>query len=619
MPLVTRFAPSPTGHLHLGGARSALFCWAFAKSMARRHGIDGRFMIRIEDTDQARSSEESARGILDDLAWLGIMWDDGPVLSSTHGKDGAKVTIGGDSRHVGPYFQAQRVAIYNAYLEHLVRAGRAYPAFESPAELELRRKTALAAKQNYKYQRPDDITFGVLAADRWARALAGERHVLRFAMPDHDIVVTDEILGQVRLAAGEIDDFVIRKADGFPTYHFAVVIDDELMGVTHVLRAQEHLINTPKHVALQAALTPLIAHDDAAGGGTGVAFRTPAYAHMPLIFNADGTKMSKRDKAKAARKALKDAMGKDKALSAAAIAAKCCLPEATITGFLAAESDAVETAEAIAPHFNVTLPEIEVWDFRKSGYLPEVITNFIALLGWSTGAKHDDGKDVEKFDMAYLAEHFSIKRIGKDAARFDRTKLLSFNADALSLLSDDEFFGRWQAWLAEWQPDTAAAIRTLLADRADTAAAQHALVHAARPRARTFSEAAKSISFALRADADVVFDQASVTKHLLAPCASADKALPPSPLTGLDVLRVLRDELAALPADRWTVPVLDALVPTVAAKHALALGAVAQPLRIALTGGTISPGVGHCCVILGLSRTMARLERCEREHAPRPA
>ena len=604
-PLITRFAPSPTGHLHIGGARSALFCWAFARSMARTHSIDGRFMIRIEDTDQARSSDESARGILDDLAWLGINWDDGPTLTTTHGK-----TIGGDSRHVGPYFQAQRVAIYNAYLEHLVRSGRAYPAFETTEELEVRRKTAIAAKQNYKYSRPADVQFGIFNADRWARAQSGERHVLRFAVADEPIVVHDQILGDVTLATGEVDDFVIRKADGFPTYHFAVVIDDELMGVTHVMRAQEHLINTPKHVTMQKALTRLRNNSDAASGSDGTPFRTPQYGHMPLIFNADGTKMSKRDKAKAARKALKDAMARDKSLTTAAISVRTNQPEATISAFLAAETDAVEIAEAIAPAFNVTLPEIEIWDFRRSGYLPEVITNFIALLGWSTGMKTPDGKDVEKFDMTFLAEHFSIDRIGKTSAKFDRVKLLSFNADAIGAMTDDQFWQRWTSWLAEFQPETAAKLHRF--GHVQHVAARSALVQAIKPRAKTLAEGHRSIAFALIADDAVAFDPAAVEKVLRSPALPADKSGLPTGKTCRDVLVLLR-ELLVVHSD-YSPESIDGIIPGFAAEHGLAMGAVAQPLRVALTGSTVSPGVGHCCAILEKTSVLARIDRCLATH-----
>jgi glutamyl/glutaminyl-tRNA synthetase len=170
--IVTRFAPSPTGHLHIGGARSALFCWAFARTQQDAQGRPGRFMIRIEDTDQARSSEESARGILEDLAWLGIDWDDGPTLETERCRDGEtkRERIGGDARGVGPFFQAQRVSLYNEQLERLVMMGRAYPAFESNEEVDAQRKAAVAAKKTYRYPRPADIEFGsfnAALAERW--------------------------------------------------------------------------------------------------------------------------------------------------------------------------------------------------------------------------------------------------------------------------------------------------------------------------------------------------------------------------------------------------------------------------------------------------------------------
>ena len=275
-PTITRFAPSPTGHLHIGGARTALLCWAYAK----KHG--GRFLLRVEDTDQQRSSESSTRGILEDLAWLGITWDDGPEINyEGH-------TIGGDSRKVGPYYQSQRIEHYNDAINKLIDEDKAYPAFETPEELEAKRKVAIDAKIGYKYDR---AALEIPKAERTKRLEAGEPHVVRFIMPDEPITVHDEILGEVTIKPEEFDDFIIRKRDGFPTYHLAVTVDDAMMGVTHVLRGQEHLINTPRHVALQ----------------TGLGYAHPVYAHMPLIFNADGSKMSKRDKDKAAKKACKDA------------------------------------------------------------------------------------------------------------------------------------------------------------------------------------------------------------------------------------------------------------------------------------------------------------------------
>ena len=610
--VVTRFAPSPTGHLHVGGARSALFCWAYAKKMG------GRFMIRIEDTDAARSSDESARGILDDLAWLGITWDDGPVLrvkalgtgvatatlrhralgeEAGRGGDG-EMTIGAGSRPVGPFFQAQRVPIYDAYIEHLFNMGRAYPAFETNEELDKARKEAQARKATFKYPRPADVKPGVRPTQRIARARGrdgrpGERHVVRFVMPDHSIAVQDEVLGEVKFAAGEVDDFVIRKADGLPTYHFAVVIDDELMGVTHVMRAQEHLINTPRHVALQQALTRLPQHERV-GERVGSAslptpFRTPVFAHMPLICNIDGSKMSKRDKAKAARKAVKDAMAKDKALTAEAAAARCGLAGNVFNTFLAGDSDQVEIAEAIAGPFGVALPEIEVWDYRASGYMPEAIVNFLGLLGWSTGEKLPDGKDKEKFDAAYLARAFSIERIGKQSAKFDRVKLLSFNGDYVAALSDEEFDTRARAWASAHRPAFAAAWAGL------EGAKRAALVRMAKGRCKTFSDLPKVAAFALAGDAELVYDGAAVEKHL-APGGAGHA-------TAAAFADWVRSQWAGDSA------AVDAWIKARAESTGAKMGDVAQPLRVALSGGTASPPLGDVAAVLGSRSVLARLGR----------
>jgi glutamyl/glutaminyl-tRNA synthetase len=562
---VTRFAPSPTGHLHIGGARTALFCWAFA----RRYG--GKFMIRIEDTDAARSSLESAKGILSDLAWLGIDNDLGPYLKP----DGSVGEHDWPDGRVGTFFQAKRVAIYNRFLEQLVRQGRAYPAFDTNEETEAQRRAAVAAKQTYRYPRPADVQPGVFTdalAARWARAQAGERHVIRFVAPAEEIVVPDQVLGDVKIASGELDDFVIRKADGFPTYHFAVVIDDELMGVTHVLRAQEHLANTPRHVALQRAL----------------GFRTPVYGHMPLIFNTDGTKMSKRDKAKAARKAAKDALAKG---GPAALTAAGLDPQA-LAPFLAGDNDSVDTAEQIAGKLKVALPEIEVWDFRRNGYLPEAINNFVSLLGWNPGMKLPDGKDLEKFDTAFLCQHFGIERIGKTNSKFDRAKLLSFNADFIGAMSDEAFADRFVAWMREHEPAAAAKIggmpRGLLV----------VLARAIKPRAKTLRDALASAAFALVGDDAVVFDDKAVQKNLLNPDPS-----------GLSLLKEIRGVLAGLAA--FTPEEVHGAVERFAAGKGFANpGPVAQALRVAMTGSGVSPGIGETLAVLGRASVLGRLDRC---------
>lgn len=587
-PIVTRFAPSPTGHLHVGGARTAMLCWAFAQNM-KRQGLDGRFMIRIEDTDQARSSDESAKGILDDLAWLGITWDDGPTLTTPAG-----ATIGGDSRNVGPYFQARRIDIYNAYIEHLVRCGRAYPAFETSDQLNADRKAAESKKQTYKYPRPSDVQLGVFNEQRWTRAKNGEPHVIRFVMPPTGITVTDLVLGEVKFAAGEVDDFVIRKQDGFPTYHFAVVIDDELMGVTHVMRAQEHLINTPKHVALQGALTRLKNDRDATSGSNGQPFRVPQYAHMPLIFNIDGTKMSKRDKAKAARKALKDLLTKDKTLAADAIASDLKLDAKLLADFIAAENDSLDIAQAVAAKFNVPLPEIEVWDYRKSGYLPHAITNFLSLLGWSPGLKDEQGKDIEKFDLSFLSQHFSIDRLGKTAAKFDRVKLLSFNADAIVALADHAFDRELTNWANQWEPTFAQRLKHIDGQR------RQSLMRACKPRCKTLRDAVKVMDFALTRDDQVTFDPAAVAKANLAAGA-----------TGHTAVSKFRAMLSELPASSAFEPAsIDAWIKSYADANQLKMGDVAQPIRVALTGTTVSPPLGDVVSVLGIAGALTRLDRC---------
>jgi glutamyl/glutaminyl-tRNA synthetase len=569
--IVTRFAPSPTGHLHIGGARSALFCWAFSKH-ASLEGADGRFMVRIEDTDRARSSEESARGILEDLAWLGIEWTDGPMLGR----------VGGDDRGVGPYFQAQRVPIYDRYIMQLVRADRAYPAFESVDELEAKRRAAVAAKQTYRYDR---AALAIPLAERLRRIESGEPHVIRLRAPAEEVIVHDQVLGDVRYAAGEMDDFVIRKADGFPTYHFAVVIDDELMGVTHVLRAQEHLNNTPRHVALQRTLV---------NEENGRPFRTPVYAHMPIIANMDGSKMSKRDKAKAARAAARDTLKRDAALSVDGLAAAAEIDRAMLTAFLAGDNDSVEVAEALARHFRIALPEIEVWDFRRAGYLPEAITNFIALLGWSPGTKDAQGKDVEKFDMEYLARHFSIDRIGKTSAKFDRVKLLSFNGDAIAALTDADFVRRWRAWCAEHDPATTAGL---------SEAQMRSVAAVIKPRAKTLRDASRAVEFAITPDEQIAYDPKAVEKVLR-------KGEP----SGLAMLREVRPVLAA--ASPFQPDPLHAAIESFTAARGAGIGAAAQPIRIALTGSTVSPPLGETLALLGRERALARIDACLRALGP---
>ena len=551
---ITRFAPSPTGHLHIGGARSALLCWAFAKKAG------GRFMLRIEDTDQLRSSESSTRGILEDLAWLGIDWDDGPEIDY-HGK-----ALGGDSRKVGPYYQSQRLSFYEDAINTLIDQDKAYPAFETPDELEAKRKIAIEAKIGYKYDR---AALDIPRADRMER-MKNEEYVVRFKMPDEPITVHDEILGDVTIKPEEFDDFIIRKRDGFPTYHLAVTVDDATMGVTHVLRGQEHLINTPRHVALQTAL----------------GYPHPVYGHMPLIFNPDGSKMSKRDKDKAAKKACKDAGHESSPIDG--------LSDADYAQWLKNKTRQLETDTlmGLAKHLGVTLPEIDVEDFRRAGYLPSALNNYLALLGWNPKTKNDDGTDLEHFDMDYLASHFTMGAMSKGQSKFDRVKLLSFNGDAIAALSDEEFAKQWHQWASTY--DQPLAKRFSESD-------MRMLAPAVKMRCKTLADGRSVIGFAFIDDDAIVYDGKAVHKALIK-----------GEHKGLILLKAFREHLDGV--EDFTPSSIETMVAEFAESQGAGMGKLAQPIRVAVTGAGVSPPLGQTLAILGKDSVMARIDHCI-EHA----
>ena len=247
-----RFAPSPTGWLHVGGARTAYFNWLFAR---KHHGV---FVLRIEDTDADRSSDASERGVLDDLRWLGLAWDEGPDVGGPH----------------GPYRQSERLAIYREHAHRLLAQGQAYRCFCTDAELEVRRAAALAAGRPPQY---DGRCRNIAREESAARR--GEPHSIRFEVPKRDWTLADSVRGEVTFPAGMVGDFVLLRSSGLPTYNFACVVDDHLMAISHVLRAEEHLANTPRQLMLYAAL----------------GWVAPTFAHVALILNADRTKMSKRE------------------------------------------------------------------------------------------------------------------------------------------------------------------------------------------------------------------------------------------------------------------------------------------------------------------------------------
>ncbi len=481
-PLRVRFAPSPTGHLHIGSCRTALFNWL----LARKSG--GAMILRVEDTDTARNVAGAEKAIVEDLHWLGIEWDEG-------------IEVGGPHE---PYYQSQRMAHYETAIATLLESGRAYYAFDTTEELDALREKAQAEKRNFRYIRPR--AFPDADAVEKARA-EGRPVVVRFVAPAEDITVEDEIMGHVTLSADELDDFIIRKADGMPTYHLANVVDDGAMGVNLVMRGQEFLAQTPRHIALQRAL----------------GLPTPRYAHMPLTMDMQGRKLSKRDG---------------------------------------------------AVHVNL---------FREMGYLPEALLNFIALLGWSPKA------DREKFTREELIEAFGIVGMGRANAKFDRDKLLAFNTDWLAAIDEDRLVAAFDDYVKA-NPESAFAGTEL-----DDATRRHLL--RANKGIRTLADLETKSGFIFRPDDAIEYDEKAVKKVL----AKNDG----EGYTMLETLLPLFES-----AEAWTQKSLEALIQQVCEQQSVGMGKVAQPIRVAVSGNTVSPGIGDTLVLLGKDKTVARIQRC---------
>ena len=326
MKVRVRFAPSPTGWLHVGGARTAYFNWLLARQN------DGQFVLRVEDTDAERSTAESEQGVMDDLRWLGLDWDEGPDVGGPH----------------GPYRQSERLALYRERAELLVSRGSAYPCFCTDEELAERRHRALADGRPPHY---DGTCRHMSAPEREAARKAGKPESLRFIVESRDWVLDDMVRGEVKFPQGMVGDFVIMRANGRPTYNFACVVDDAAMQITHVIRAEEHLPNTARQLMLFDALSA----------------DPPRCAHVPLILNADRTKMSKR-----------------------------------------------EGEAAVA-----------VGDWRRAGYAPDGLLSYLALLGFHTS----DEREILSRDE--MLEAFTLDRVGKSGSVFDPDKLRWTNAQTL--------------------------------------------------------------------------------------------------------------------------------------------------------------------------------------------
>ncbi len=456
-----RFAPSPTGALHIGGVRTALFNWLFA----RHHG--GKFILRIEDTDQTRSTDESIQIILDGMKWLGLDWDE------------------------GPFRQTERMDVYREHVERLLKAGKAYYCYCTPEELEARRKEAMTAGRPPKY-------------DRKCRSLnapiAGRTPAVRFLSSDEgQTVVRDLIRGAVTFENQQLDDLIIQRSDGFPTYNFAVVVDDVTMNISHVIRGDDHLNNTPRQIQLYRAL----------------GYEPPEFAHLPMILGSDKTKLSKRHGATA------------------------------------------------------------VTEYIALGYLPEALVNYLARLGWSHG-------DQEIFSNQELIEKFSLESVGKAPSIFNAEKLLWLNHHYIQQADP----GR----LAELVLDLLKKDGTITADKEPDLEWFKKLVKILTERSHTLAEM-KTAALPFIVD-EITMDEKAKAKHLTPDVAP--------------LLSQVSERLKAV--EPFTHEEVEKVFNAMVAEKGLKLGKLAQPVRVALTGGTVSPGIFEVIEVMGKEKTIQRIE-----------
>jgi len=540
--VVTRFAPSPTGYLHVGGARTALFNWLLA-----RH-TGGRFLLRIEDTDVARSTQQACDQLIDDLRWLGLGWDNAELV-----------------------YQSKRIDIYNRIIDDLMARDLAYKAYETGEELDRQRQAAQRAKRQYRYVRPRLTDEQIRQFEAEGRA-----HVVRLAMPVKEYRFDDVVLGPNQgVGPGEVQDFIIRKSDGMPTYHFAVVVDDAEAGVTHILRGQEHLLNTVNHIALQEAL----------------GYARPTYGHLPIIMNSDGSKMSKRDRDKKIRervgqwirsgKKTVEQMAQQSGIDPQRFSA--WLPEKTGNDSNPLQLDLGEQASVMKMMGmgRGDLPEILIHDFRENGYLPEVLLNFLSLLGWSPGG------DRERMSVAEMVELFSLDRIGKSNAKFARDKLLAFNTEACAAAPLPRMLKAFRDYLSV-NPDSPL-------NGADDAALEKVLkmnhgFHLLR-------EADEKSRFLFMRDDQIELQGEAV-----------EKVLKKNENQGANALREILAILSGL--NSWTAHEIEQAVKGYCDRTQLGLGKVAQPIRVAVSGSTVSPPIFETLEFLGKPSTIARIEKC---------
>ena len=456
MAVITRFAPSPTGYLHVGGARTALYCWLYARK------TKGTFILRIEDTDLERSTQESVQAILDGMKWLNLAYDD------------------------GPYYQTKRFGRYKEIIDQLVQEGKAYRCYCSKERLENLRIQQMANKEKPRY-------------DGFCR----ERHdqpegayVLRFKNPlDGNVEFTDLIRGKLIFSNLELDDLIIARSDGTPTYNFTVVVDDWDMKITHVIRGDDHINNTPRQINILRAL-----------GAT-----PPLYAHVPMILGSDGKRLSKRHGA------------------------------------------------------------VSVMQYREEGFLPEALLNYLVRLGWSHG-------DQEIFSIDEMIQYFEIQNINNSPAAFNTEKLLWLNQHYIKN-SDPLRVAEELAWhMQQLQIDITQGPPLT------------EIVIAQAERAKTLREMAEKSQYFY--NENIVYNPESVNKHITPEVKPA--------------LTEIRAGLAGL--RDWNKEAIHHVIVSVAEKLGLKMGNVAQPVRVAVTGDTMSPSIDVTLLLLGRERVVDRLD-----------
>jgi glutamyl-tRNA synthetase len=462
MTIRTRFAPSPTGYLHIGGVRTALFSWLYARQN------NGEFVLRIEDTDRERSTQSSVNAILDGMKWLGLQYD------------------------LGPFYQTQRFDDYYDAIDQLLATGKAYYCYCSKERLDKLRTEQMARKEKPRYDGHCRNIDTILNT--------GVKPVIRFKNPQEgEVIIRDLIKGDVIVQNKELDDLIIARSDGTPTYNLTVVVDDWEMNITHVIRGDDHLNNTPRQINILRALGA----------------KVPQYAHVPMILGSDGQRLSKRHGA------------------------------------------------------------VNVMNYRDEGYLPQALLNYLVRLGWSHG-------DQEIFSISEMIELFDLKSVNTAASTFNPEKLLWLNQQYIKSTAPEELVEHLQFHCEKLGIDTTNGPNLI------------EVIKLQAERAKTLKEMAENSRFFF--SDTVELDEKAAKKHL-------------KPAI-YDALANLCENLEQL--DTWQTETIHALIHEVAEKYELKLGKIAQPLRVAVTGGTVSPSIDATVYLIGKNRSIIRIKQALR-------